>query len=181
MNSNRAGLLVVTCYCAHSAQPPLRPSTLRKRDAVDRDQQRDRASRGAEGVRPLQCGPGCWQSGGAQRIFLNAPETVRFGPTENLFGYDEISSFRSTRWSAGPPRKLVRMVVTAFGKDVAVTSAVFERADTGALSGKPRPGRVSLRAGASSPPTSAVCPAGEMSIAVVIADPSRSPRGKAHG
>jgi hypothetical protein len=61
--------------------------------------------------------------------FWSSPHTVRFGPSENLFGYDEIAGYRSGQWKAGPPRILERLAVTALGRDFATTSAVFRRSD----------------------------------------------------
>jgi len=66
-------------------------------------------------------------------FFWQSPSTVRFGPTENLFGYDAIATYRTTAWSSGPPRRLQRLAVTALGQDLATTNAVFEAPD-GALS-----------------------------------------------
>lgn len=67
-------------------------------------------------------------------FFWNSPQTVRFGPSENLFGYGEIAQFRSGRWSAGAPRRLVRLQITALAPDAAVTSALFQRQDSGGYS-----------------------------------------------
>ncbi len=67
-------------------------------------------------------------------FFWKAAETVRFGPSENLFGHEAITQFRSRRWAAAAPRRLVRLQVTVLGPDAAVTSALFARDDTGGLS-----------------------------------------------
>ena len=67
-------------------------------------------------------------------FFWNSPETTRFGPGENLFGFDEIATFRSTRWQgSSTPRELVQCAVTTIGRDVATTNAVFKRAGQDAL------------------------------------------------
>ncbi len=59
-------------------------------------------------------------------FFWNSSSTVRFGPTENLFGFDEISSFRSERWKRpGGARAFERVVITTFGRDFATTSALI--------------------------------------------------------
>ena len=61
-------------------------------------------------------------------FFWESPLTVRFGQGENLFGHDEIAAFRSGRWRAagpGPARNLDRLAVTAIGRDIATTNAVF--------------------------------------------------------
>jgi hypothetical protein len=61
-------------------------------------------------------------------LFWNSPLTVRFGPTEHLFGYAEISSFRSGVWKSGPPRVIERVAITTLGRDVATTNAMFRTA-----------------------------------------------------
>lgn len=67
-------------------------------------------------------------------FFWQSPHTVRFGIGENLYGHDEIAQFRGGKWTPGPPRSLVRVVITTLGRDFATTSAVFERPSDGALS-----------------------------------------------
>jgi len=63
-------------------------------------------------------------------FFWNSPSTVRFGPTETLFGFDDIAAFRSKRWrSAGAGRTTKRVAITAFGPDLATTNALFQSAD----------------------------------------------------
>ena len=131
MNNNRAGLLLLLCALSTTSIMPIKAQEKMSRTEINNGVVQAEVREAFDGYNAaLDAG----DPAALNAFFWNSPETVRFGPTENLFGYDEISSFRSTRWSAGPPRKLVRMVVTAFGNDVAVTSAVFERADTGALS-----------------------------------------------
>ena len=49
-------------------------------------------------------------------FFNNDAATVRFGHAENLFGFDEIAAFRSSRTS-GPVHKRDRTVITTWGKD----------------------------------------------------------------
>ena len=61
-------------------------------------------------------------------MFRNDPRTIRFGATENLFGYDEIKAFRAARSPEGLARKLSHTVITAYGRDVAVASTLFHRA-----------------------------------------------------
>ena len=62
-------------------------------------------------------------------FFWNSPQTVRFGPAEHLFGYDEISTFRTGSWKPGPPRVIEHLVVTTLGPEAAATSAVFRGTD----------------------------------------------------
>jgi hypothetical protein len=67
-------------------------------------------------------------------FFWSSPHTVRFGMGENLFGHAEIVRFRSSKWSAGPPRELAELAITTLGRDFATTSAVFERSGESSLS-----------------------------------------------
>merc|ERR550537_1307572 len=59
-------------------------------------------------------------------LFLDSSETVRYGTAENLYGYDAIKAFRNSRASPGD-RKILRSVVTSYGKDYAVTNLEFQR------------------------------------------------------
>ena len=62
-------------------------------------------------------------------FFWQSPETVRFGPREHLFGYDEISTFRTGEWRRGPPRTVEKIVVNVLSRDAAATSAIFRGID----------------------------------------------------
>jgi 1-carboxybiuret hydrolase subunit AtzH-like protein len=77
-------------------------------------------------------------------IFHNDPCTIRYGATENLYGYAEIAAFRRSRSPIGLARTLSRTVISSYGPDYAV-----------ALDGRCRPGYDSPKAGASSPLMSA--------------------------
>jgi hypothetical protein len=67
-------------------------------------------------------------------FFRDSPSTVRFGPTETLFGIESISAFRRGRWKAPTlPREIVRVAVTALGRDVATTNALI-RSSNGKVS-----------------------------------------------
>jgi hypothetical protein len=61
-------------------------------------------------------------------LFRDDPRTVRFGATENLFGYDQIKAFRAARSPAGLARTLANTVVTTYGRDFAIASTLFHRA-----------------------------------------------------
>ncbi len=61
------------------------------------------------------------------RLFLDAPTTVRYGVTENLYGYAEIAAFRAARSAAGLERRLDRTVITTYGEDFAVAATLFRR------------------------------------------------------
>jgi ketosteroid isomerase-like protein len=60
-------------------------------------------------------------------MFRDDPRTIRFGGTENLFGYGEIKAFRAARSPIGLARTLSKTVITAFGRDVAIASTLFHR------------------------------------------------------
>lgn len=60
-------------------------------------------------------------------LFRNDPRTLRYGITENLYGYDEISSFRAARSPAGLMRRTARTVISTYGRDSAVASTLFYR------------------------------------------------------
>lgn len=63
-------------------------------------------------------------------FFWDSPLTVRFGPTESLFGYESIAAFRSGKWKASSAhREIVRLAITAYGPDTATTNAVFRTGD----------------------------------------------------
>jgi hypothetical protein len=60
-------------------------------------------------------------------IFRNDPRTMRYGQSENLYGYKDIAAFRAARPSAGLARTLSRTVITTFGRDFAMASTLFHR------------------------------------------------------
>ncbi|HRF08558.1 MAG TPA: oxalurate catabolism protein HpxZ [Xanthobacteraceae bacterium] len=60
-------------------------------------------------------------------LFLNDPNTIRYGATENLYGYEEIKSFRAARSPVGLARKLERTAITTYGEDFATANTIFTR------------------------------------------------------
>jgi hypothetical protein len=60
--------------------------------------------------------------------FHNDPRTIRYGGTENLYGYGEIAAFRAARSPAGLARTISKTVITTYGRDFAVASTLFHRA-----------------------------------------------------
>jgi hypothetical protein len=60
-------------------------------------------------------------------MFRNDPRTIRFGGTENLFGYDEIKAFRAARSPLGLARTLSSTTITTYGRNLAVASTLFRR------------------------------------------------------
>ena len=69
-------------------------------------------------------------------LFRAAPETVRYGVGEVLYGIDEIREFRTGR-GGSPQRTLARVEIASYGEDFATANAEFHREDS------PRRGRQS--------------------------------------
>jgi hypothetical protein len=64
-------------------------------------------------------------------MFWASPHTIRLGPTESLYGIDEIEAFRKGRSPANLARTITRLDIVAFGKDFASITIAFERAIEG--------------------------------------------------
>ena len=60
-------------------------------------------------------------------LFWNSPHTLRYGATENLYGYEEIADFRAGRPLQGLMRELLRVEITAYGRDFATANCEFRR------------------------------------------------------
>ena len=60
-------------------------------------------------------------------LFWNSPQTLRFGATENLYGYDAIRAFRAGRPAQGLARELFNTVITTYGRDFATANTEFRR------------------------------------------------------
>lgn len=60
-------------------------------------------------------------------LFWNSPQTLRYGVTENLYGYDAIATFRKNRSSANLERSLTNTVITTYGRDFATANTEFLR------------------------------------------------------
>ncbi len=60
-------------------------------------------------------------------IFRDAPQTIRYGIGENLYGYDQIKAFRGARSPVGLMRSISQTVITTYGRDHAVASTLFRR------------------------------------------------------
>lgn len=60
-------------------------------------------------------------------LFWNSPHTLRYGATENLYGYEAIREFRASRPSSGLARTLGRTVITTYGNDFATANTEFFR------------------------------------------------------
>ena len=60
-------------------------------------------------------------------LFWNSRHTVRYGATENLYGYEAIRAFRAARPAKGLARALTRTVITTYGRDFATANVEFQR------------------------------------------------------
>lgn len=60
-------------------------------------------------------------------FFRDAPETVRYGVAENLYGFEAIAAFRIGRSGGSPRRSRLRTEITTFGRDFAVANVEFLR------------------------------------------------------
>ncbi|MEJ0023981.1 MAG: oxalurate catabolism protein HpxZ [Alphaproteobacteria bacterium] len=70
-------------------------------------------------------------------LFWNSPLTIRFGPGQNLYGFEAIAAFRVGRVGGSPQRTLAKTVITTFGRDFATANTEFQRV------GAAKPGRQS--------------------------------------
>lgn len=61
------------------------------------------------------------------RLFWDHASTLRYGATENLYGYAEIAAFRAQRAARGLARTISRRSLTTFGRDFAVANIEFIR------------------------------------------------------
>jgi len=61
-------------------------------------------------------------------LFYNSPHTLRYGATENLYGYEAIQAFRASRPSKGLARERMNIVITTYGRDFATANTEFKRA-----------------------------------------------------
>lgn len=60
-------------------------------------------------------------------LFHNSPHTLRYGATENLYGYEAIQAFRASRPSQGLARERMNIVITTYGRDFATANTEFKR------------------------------------------------------
>ncbi|MBH8565774.1 oxalurate catabolism protein HpxZ [Nostoc sp. CENA67] len=60
-------------------------------------------------------------------LFWDAPEVVRFGLAENLYGSEEIRNFRASRPNPKIEREISNLKVVTFGKDASTVTLEFRR------------------------------------------------------
>lgn len=63
-------------------------------------------------------------------LFWQSPLTVRYGVTENLYGYEAIAAFRSSRSPANLDRTLAHTLITTYGHNFATANTEFRRSET---------------------------------------------------
>ena len=62
-------------------------------------------------------------------LLRHAPETVRYGVGECLYGYEEIAALRKGR-GGSPQRDLGKVAISAYGDSMATANAEFFRENT---------------------------------------------------
>nr|WP_315210333.1 oxalurate catabolism protein HpxZ [uncultured Albidiferax sp.] len=60
-------------------------------------------------------------------LFWDSPHTLRYGGTENLYGFEAIQAFRAGRPAQGLQRRLLKTVITTYGHDFATANVEFLR------------------------------------------------------
>lgn len=60
-------------------------------------------------------------------LFRKDERTIRYGATENLYGYSEIAAFRAARSPVALNRTTSRTVITTYGREFAVAATLYER------------------------------------------------------
>lgn len=60
-------------------------------------------------------------------LFKDAPQTIRYGVGENLYGYDQIAAFRAARSPVEVMRSIERTVITSYGDAMATANTLFRR------------------------------------------------------
>jgi hypothetical protein len=60
-------------------------------------------------------------------MFWAAPQVMRFGVSENLYGAEELEAFRKARPMVNLARTVTRLDIVSFGRDFASITLEFER------------------------------------------------------
>jgi Protein of unknown function (DUF3225) len=60
-------------------------------------------------------------------LFWNSPHTLRYGASENLYGYNAIAAFRAGRPAVNLARTVVRTAITSYGTTLATANIEFVR------------------------------------------------------
>lgn len=65
------------------------------------------------------------------QCFWNAPEVVRYGVVEHLYGSDQIKAYRVTNSVVVTDRKMLRRSINSFGTDLATVMCEFSQVARG--------------------------------------------------
>jgi len=65
-------------------------------------------------------------------FFWNSAHALRYGATENLYGYEAIAAFRAARPARNLERTVLRTAITTFGRDFATANLEFQRTGSAA-------------------------------------------------
>lgn len=60
-------------------------------------------------------------------LFWNSTHVLRYGPAENLYGFEQIAGFRAARSPLNLERTVLRRTITTFGDDFATANVEFMR------------------------------------------------------
>ena len=60
-------------------------------------------------------------------FFLADERAIRYGATENLYGYSAIRAFRAARSPLGLSRTLEKTRIAIYGRDCAIAATLFRR------------------------------------------------------
>jgi hypothetical protein len=66
-------------------------------------------------------------------LFWDDPRVLRYGPSENLYGFGQIAGFRAARSPLNLERTILRRVITTFGDAFATANVEFVRPPATAL------------------------------------------------
>ena len=60
-------------------------------------------------------------------LFWDSAHTLRYGVTENLYGYPAICEFRASRPADSAQRTVLKNTITTYGRDYATANVEFQR------------------------------------------------------
>ncbi|MEO1350855.1 MAG: oxalurate catabolism protein HpxZ [Cyanobacteria bacterium J06635_15] len=66
-------------------------------------------------------------------LFWQSTQTIRYGATENLYGYDAIAAFRAGRPTKDLSRELTHTVITTYGEHFATANTEYRRLTSGRM------------------------------------------------
>jgi hypothetical protein len=69
-------------------------------------------------------------------FFAQTQYAIRFGQSENLYGYEAIKAFRAARSPVGLARRLEQTRIATYGRDLAVAATLYRRDDAPGMVGR---------------------------------------------